>query len=139
MTAIVKKRSLAKHDKVTLIGNITLQDTKWDIPLEHQPVNNLDSNDRGLLFVTTSEGVVALDRSGINVGISVSVLDELLENLAIQFKAEIQDVQIFPIYSGEGLHYSCYGKEDGSTIARFIKSNPDMLDSYKVFVSKLKE
>jgi hypothetical protein len=85
--------------------------------------------------VALNEKNILVDRCGLNIGVEENDYDEIIEELLRQFGVDYEGVEVFPILNGDGLHCTCYNDKDAETIARFIKSNPNLAESYQKFIA----
>ena len=78
-----------------------------------------------------------IDRCGLNIGIDADLVEDIEEYLLTEMGIMLQDPEVYPILSGNGLHYSHYSKADASDIARFIKATPSLAACYATFTAEL--
>lgn len=111
----------------TIIGGLSLKNL--DIPDELRVDDSLNMDNFGVVVITLDSGKsIAIDRTGLNIGITDEDWGNIPSNLFSQTRLEFEEPQVIPILSGDGKHKSHYSSSDAGVILRFIKSVP-FLDS----------
>jgi hypothetical protein len=127
-----------KSQKISILGEIALSLSSWDIPVENQADPELPSIDTGVVVVQLASQDIVLNRDGLNIGIDKELVDEIKTKLVEQFGLVFLDPQTFSIIGdNSGEHISHYSPSDGKEIARYLLSKKEkMSGKYAAFTKK---
>jgi hypothetical protein len=129
-----------KSQKISILGEISLFLSHWDIPVENQADSELPSIDTGVVVVQLASQDIVLNRDGLNIGIEERLVKEIEDKLISQFGLVFLNPQTFPILGdSSGEHISHYSPSDGKEIARYLLSKKEkMSGKYTVFTKRAK-